>query len=170
MADTKLPGHSPALDPVVAPAGTRQAGRLYPSPQEALKAVQEDYLYWSGKVTDYSFQLSLAVIGANWAAFKSLDEILSSIWSKWSLTLVLVNVAASVVGAKVLSELHRRQVNQGEGNPDKWNQEFEAAPRKDDPWPFTDGIVRAGKLTRELKTWLPVLAGVAFVVALLVGR
>jgi hypothetical protein len=63
---------------------------LYQNPNDALKAVREDYLYWTGKLTDTSWQLSYAIIAANWAVFGSVDKLLGNLWSKLSVSLVIV--------------------------------------------------------------------------------
>lgn len=59
---------------------------LYQNPNDALKAVREDYLYWTGKLTDTSWQLSYAIIAANWAVFGSVDKLLGNLWSKLSVS------------------------------------------------------------------------------------
>jgi hypothetical protein len=65
---------------------------LYTSSADGLKAIREDYLYWTGKLTDSSFQLSLGIVAANWAAFGSVQKILSNIWAKTSLGIVIVTL------------------------------------------------------------------------------
>jgi hypothetical protein len=144
-----------------------RTGGLYASPREALSAVQGDYLYWTGKLTDSSFQLSLAVIAANWAVFGSVRGILANAWARSSLFLVLLSLAAGVLGAKWMSELHRKRVEYAEQDLDRWDREHAAALARRDPWPFTRMIELLGRWTRELKTWLPLAAGIAFIVALL---
>lgn len=47
--------------------------------KEGLADVRTDFFYWTGKLTDSSFQLSLALIGANWAAFGSFAKIVNNI-------------------------------------------------------------------------------------------
>ena len=58
---------------------------LYKDPNAAATAVKESYDYWTGKLTESSFALSLAVIGANWAVFGSVDRVLNNIWSELSI-------------------------------------------------------------------------------------
>lgn len=142
-------------------------GALYESPSEALKAVREDYLYWTEKLTDTSLQLSYAVIAANWAVFGSVDKLLSNLWSRLSMGLVVSALLLSVFGAKWMGELHRKQVDHAESDLERWDAEFKANAGKRVPWPFTNGIERLGRVTREMKAWLPLLAGMAFLIALL---
>jgi hypothetical protein len=140
---------------------------LYQSANEALKAVQDDYLYWTEKLTDTSLQLSYAVIAANWAVFGSVDKLLSNFWSRLSMGLVVSALLLSVFSAKWMGELHRKQVNHAESDLGRWGAEFKENAGKRVPWPFTSRIERLGRVTRELKAWLPLLAGMAFLIALL---
>jgi hypothetical protein len=162
--DTPTPhdDQSPRADLSV--SGTPKA--LYADAQDALKAVRDDYLYWTGKLTETSVQLSYAVLGANWAVFGSVDKILTNDWSKVSVLLIVVSLALSVFGAKVLGEKHVDRINYAEADPVRWNREFKATAGKEDPWPFTSSIESLGATTREAKTWLPLLAGASFIVAL----
>lgn len=146
-----------------------RGGALYSSSSDGLRAVREDYLYWTGRLTETSFQLSLALIAANWAVFGSVQQILGSFWAKLSLLLVVVSLGLSVVGAKWMSELHRERVDYAAENLERWEKECSAALGRRDPWPFTSKIEQVGRWMRELRLWLTVLAGVAFLVALLVG-
>jgi hypothetical protein len=154
--------------PTAEPAAIQtRASALYSSAGDGAKAVREDYLYWSGRLTETSFQLSLAVIAANWAVFGSVQKLLSNTWSKVSLVLVILSFAVSVLGAKWMSELHLRQVDHAAENIQRWESECRAALGRRDPWPFTRNIERVGRVMRELKMWLTLGAGAAFLVALL---
>lgn len=147
-------------------AAASTTGALYQSPNEALQAVREDYLYWTAKLTDTSLQLSYAVIAANWAAFGSVNELLTSVWSKLSVGLVIVGLGLSLAGAKWMGELHRTRIDYAETNGSRWKAEFTETAGKRDPWPFTRVIESLGRAMREAKTWLPLIAGVLFLIAL----
>lgn len=108
---------------------------LYATPADALKAVRDDYLYWTGRVTDTSLQLSFGVIAANWAAFGSTDSILSNFWAKSSLTAALTSLAVSLVVAAVTGTLHSQRVDYAESNLERWGAQYEATKNKRDPWP-----------------------------------
>ena len=146
-------------------AATTTAG-LYQSPNEALKAVRDDYLYWTENLTGTSLPLSYAVLAANWAVFGSVDGILTSPWSKVSVALVVVGLGLSVCGAKCMGELHRLRIDNAESDSSRWESEFKETSGKRDPWPFTKAIERLGRAMREAKTWLPLFAGMAFGIAL----
>jgi hypothetical protein len=145
-------------------------GMLHEDPAAAARAVLDAYQYWTGKLTDTSLQLSFALIAANWAAFGSVDGILKNFWSVVSLSLVLFSLGISVAGAKRMGELHCRQAKYSEADPTRWSEEFKKTRGRTDPWPFTKEIERLGRGMREAKTWLPIAAGIAFILALLIPR
>jgi hypothetical protein len=167
VVDTKLGGEPDGPVRSSAPlADTSANGVLYGSPNKALEAVREDYLYWSGRLTDTSLQLSYAVIAANWAVFGSVDGILKSFWSKLSVALVIVGLGLSLAGAKWMSELHRKRIDYAANAP-RWAGEFRDNTGKRSAWPFTSQIETLGRIFREAKTWLSLAAGLSFLVALL---
>jgi hypothetical protein len=147
-------------------AVTATAGGLYQSPIEALKAVREDYHYWTGKLTETSVQLSYALIAANWAVFGSVDKILASFWSKLSITLVVVGLGFTVAAAKGMGEILRNRIEYAEADTARWQNEFTETSGKRVAWPFTDRADSLGRWMREAKTWIPLAAGVSFLVAL----
>lgn len=154
-------------NPNIPPPDTPQDSGLYANPREALKAVKDDYHYWTGKLTESSFQLSLGVIAANWAVFSSVKGVLGNFWAKISLSLVLLCLAINLLTAKYMGELHRKRVEYAESSLDRWRKEFsETLGGQGVPWPFTEKIENLGWLTRELKAWLPILAGLFFLIAL----
>lgn len=161
------PPSSPPPAPQAPIAARTTTAALYESPRKALEAVRDDYLYWTGRVTDTSLQLSFAVIAANWAVFGSIDTILGNFWAKLSLALVIVGLGASLIAASVMGGLHARRVEYAESDAGRWQQEFENTSGKRDPWPFTSTIESVGYWQRAAKTWLPVAAGLSFFVALL---
>src|ERR1035437_7007423 len=101
VRDTRVTaGPAQSEGPTAPLAVLSTAEDLYKSPSDALKAVHKDYLYWTGKLSDTSLQLSYALIAANWAAFGSVNGILASFWSKLSVALVIIALGVSVAGAK----------------------------------------------------------------------
>ena len=93
-----------------------ETGHLYETPSDALKAVHEDYHYWTGKLTESSFELSVAVIGANWAVFGSLAGILDNLCAQASISTVIVGLGINLVGAKWLGEMHRERIAYAESD------------------------------------------------------
>ena len=59
---------------------------------------KDTYIDWTRKLSESSFQLSLAIIGANWAAFGTVDKILSNVWAKFSLIVVIADLAINLIG------------------------------------------------------------------------
>jgi hypothetical protein len=139
---------------------------LYKDPNAAAEAVTESYNYWTGKLTESSFALSLAVIGANWAVFGSIDRVRSNLWSELSLATVLASLAIGLVGAWKLGGMLRKRAFYAEADRDRWQREFDVNSGKETPWPFTKTIDNLGTLLRWTRTFLPVAGGAFFVVAL----
>lgn len=144
-----------------------RSATLYATPGDGLKAVREDYLYWTGRLTDNSLQLSFGVLAANWAVFGSVQGVLNNPWAKSSVFLVVTSLTLSLLGAKWMGELHLRRANYAAENVERWKREFAASLDRRDPWPFTAGIDRLGRGMRELRTWLPLAAGALFLGGLL---
>jgi len=141
-------------------------GNLYADPHAALKAVHQDYLYWTGKLTESSFQMSVALIGANWAVFGSLDRVLENVWSQVSIAVTIVGLGASLIGTMLMGEMHRFRVQYAEENPDRWSEEFKDTAGKIDPWPFTSAIEKLGSIIRWIRWLSPVIGGAFFIGAL----
>jgi len=139
---------------------------LYQNPNDALKAVREDYLYWTGKLTDTSWQLSYAIIAANWAVFGSVDKLLGNLWSKLSVSLVIVELGLMLLGAKRMGELHKARIEYAESDLSRWRSEFNKFAGKTHPYPYTKKIEIFAQMMRETKTWLPLIAGALFLIAL----
>jgi len=91
--------------------------------------------------------------------------LLNNVWAKLSISIAITSLTLSLLGAKVLSEVLRARANYAAKDFERWEKECEASFKSGDAWPFTKGIERLGRLMRELKTWLPIAAGVLFVVA-----
>jgi hypothetical protein len=144
----------------------KATGSLYKTPFDALKAVREDYLYWTGKLTDTSVQLSYALIAANWAVFGSIDAILHNFWSRLSLGLVVTGLVLNAVVAMWMGEMHRKVIDSAEKDAVHWKREFERTSGKRDPFPFTNVIEWLGLLSRWAKMSLPIGGGLAFLIAL----
>jgi hypothetical protein len=166
VVDTNLPSETTSMPSPNAHLSEASTEALYRSPHDALKAVREDYLYWTGKLTETSLQFAFAVLAANWAVFGSVDAILNNLWSKLSVSLVVFGLGLGVAGAKWMGELHRKRIDYAESDNSRWKKEFDDTMGKRDPWPFTTGIESLASWMREAKTWLPLLAGVFFLIAI----
>jgi hypothetical protein len=87
---TPTAGGQPSALPELQPATG-----LYGNPQEALKSIRDDYFYWTSKLTESSFVLSLALIGANWAVFGSVDKVRNNIWAELSIAAVIFSLVSA---------------------------------------------------------------------------
>jgi hypothetical protein len=139
---------------------------LYSSPQKAVESLREDYFYWTGKLTESSFALSLAVIGANWAVFGSVDKILNNIWAEFSITAVILSLVVSLIGNGWLGRLLRQRIAYAEQDQARWRKEFDENAGKSTPWPSTQKIDCWTGVFRFTKILLPVTGGAFFLIAL----
>lgn len=79
--------------------------------------------------------------------------------------MVLICLAANVIGAWRLSEALRRRVEYGESDTKRWAEEFnEASGKPNSHWPFTAAIDATGKWMRRIKALSVLLAGLLLVI------
>jgi hypothetical protein len=164
MTSAPQPPGDPAPPPLA--ADISEVPVTYKTPADALEAVRADFLYWSGKLTDTSFELSLALIAANWAVFGSVTQVLENGWAKASLFFVVLSLGINLAGSKWMSEMLRHRYEYAESGPSRWAEEFKENHGKRVSWPFTDNMEFLGRLLRECKTWLPLLSGILFLIGL----
>ena len=139
----------------------------YENSAAALKSVESEYQYWSGKLTESSFQLCIAIIAANWAVYQDVDRLRANPFAVWSICLVVATLGISLLVSKRMSEAHREQCEYAEKESEKWAQEYEAARTAPGAWPFTEEIENIGWVARVLKTLLPLVAGFLFIIGVL---
>jgi hypothetical protein len=146
-------------------------GLLYADPSEGLLAVRKDFYYWSTKLTESSFALSLAVIAANWAVFGSLTEIVRNRWSQLSIAVVILALGMNLIGYKRLIDLLRKQIRYANADRKRWDAEFARSllDGKCD-WPYTRSILDTARFFRFWRTWLPLVGGALFLVALFMSN
>jgi hypothetical protein len=149
----------PAATPQVQPTTA-----LYSSPEEAVRSLKDDYFYWTGKLTESSFALSLAVIGANWAVFGTVDKILTNIWAELSIAAVILSLIVSLIGSGWLGRLLRQRIKYAEKDQMRWQKQYENAD-KSKHWPSTKKIDSWAGTFRVAKILLPVTGGVFFLFA-----
>lgn len=134
---------------------------LFNTSFDGMSALKEDYHYWTGRVTESSFQLSIGVIAANWAVFPSVSSALNSRWALISIGFAVGGLFANLIGAAWLGELHRRRIDYAENKRVEWGKEFQNSKGDSKkPWPYTVLIQRVARVFRHLKWMFPVAAGV----------
>lgn len=141
-------------------------GWFYESPGAGLNAVKGSFDYWSGRITESSATLAIAVIAGNWAIFGSVEKILRNDWSRWSLISVILALGINLYGMRHLSEAHRKRMDWGEEHRDEWIKEFNETKGRRGAWPYTKSILFWSRLFRECRTWLPLIGGILFLIAL----
>lgn len=144
-------------------------GGLYESAIKASQAVKERYEYWTGQLTGTSFQLSVALIAANWAVFGSSDKILRNWWAAASLLIVLAGLGISLWLTRSIGEALRDRVRYAESDPTRWETEFHETRGKAEPWPYDARIDALARCLRWLKLWAPVAAGALLAIAIAMG-
>jgi hypothetical protein len=150
--------------PILAPEVTCKPNE---TPQKALEQIHGDYRVWTKNLTDSSFQLSLGLLGANWAAFQQVGDLVNNLWAKWSVILVVIGLLVNLMGALLLSEMLRRRHFYAEADLARWEREHAAAPSgPDDPWPSTKGLDEVAAKLRLAKVIFPVLSAILFLCAL----
>ena len=157
--------------PVGQPTGSAQGQpltSLYSTPEAALSSIRDDYLYFTGKLTESSFALSLAVIGANWAVFGSVDKVLNNIWAELSIAAVVLSLVISLIGNGCLGRLLHQRIEYAEQDPRRWRKEFNEIAGTSKYWPSTKRIDDWARFFRFAKILLPVIGGALFLIALFV--
>ena len=96
----------------------------YGSAAEGLQVLNQEFNYWSEKLSDRSFQLSLALIGANWAVFGSGSGIFINPWARLSIFSVILCLGINLVGTRYMSDMLRKQFDYGASDPTMWEQDF----------------------------------------------
>lgn len=163
MGSQQLPQSNAAGPP--APVGNARS--LYPTPAEATKAIQERYVYWTGKLNDVSLQLSFAVIAANWAVFKTTDGAIQNRWSKTSIAIAIVGIGANLLATWWIGNKLGDQVTYAESDLIRWESEYLSNTGRETAWPFTQKIVAVAKFVRFIRISIPIAAGCVLLIGLL---
>lgn len=142
------------------------ARSLYQTPVDATKAIQERFLYWTGKLTDTSLQLCFGVIAANWAVFKTTDDILKNHWSRASIALVILGMGCNLVATFLIGKSLSERIGYAEADLPRWQNEYSQNVGKRTPWPYSERSVMLSRIARHIRLWVPILGGATFLVAL----
>ena len=141
---------------------------LYSSATEALQKLSSEYEYWSGKLTETSLHMCYALIASNWVVFGSMNGILRSGRAKFSLVMVLLGLAANIIGAWLLSVCIRNRVAYGEGDNRRWTEEFNQFIGTESSWPFTETIDGIGRWMRAIKAIFTLAGGALLIIGAMV--
>lgn len=137
------------------------AGRIYQSAAEGQKALQSRYEYWTAKINEHSFQVSISLIAANWAVHSS--SVSGSVLAVFSIAFALLTLLLSLGGALGMSLLHYSAFYDSVKNNSKWNERWKDAERNQaSPWPFTHGIISLGIWIAWLKVIIPCVSAILF--------
>ena len=122
---------------------------------------------WSASISNYGMQAAYSVIAANWAVFGSSNAILTNSWSKTSMTIVVTFIGVNLFLTLWMTRLYRQRVEYADEDKGRWKSEFGDGENMPSAWPYTSAIELLGTVIRLLKTWAPIIAGIAFVLGLL---
>jgi hypothetical protein len=148
------------------PTSSAPQGGLFENPTAASADVREYYKGWTSRLTDRSFELSMALIAANWAVFGSLNQLMQNAYARASVAVVIGGLLLGLVGSWCMGEMLREQINYAESNAARWADEWEKTKGRKNPWPYTKDIDRLGSLLRIVRTFIPIVGGVLFFVGL----
>jgi hypothetical protein len=139
--------------------------RRYSSAAEGLKALEDSYNYWTGKITDLAFQSSLTLIAADWALISGLHPSrCARNFLIVSTTVALASLLVGLWGARQMAYLHRKQFQFAESHRAAWQKEWELSETTASQWPYTQEIENSGAKWATAKFSLLVLAGVTFAI------
>lgn len=139
--------------------------RQYSSAAEGRKALQKDYNYWTGRITDLVFQSSLAMIAANWALISGLHPArFARSFMIVSTVLAMVSLFVGLWGARRMANLHYKQYLFAEQHRKIWQEQWEQSETIESKWPYTQEIEDSGSQFSAAKFWLLLLSGIAFAV------
>lgn len=138
--------------------------RRYSSAAEGLKALEESYNYWTGRITDLTFQTSLALIAANWALISGLHlNPFARNCMILSIGIAVIYLLTGLGGAWWMAKLHRDQFVSAEENREIWQSEWLQAEKADSKWPYTEVIEICGKRFSNSKVILLLISGAVLV-------
>jgi hypothetical protein len=144
----------------------KKSGGAYKDGQEALLELKESFNDWTGALSDRAVQLSYALLAANWAVFATTDRLLANRWAVASFALVVVFLVVNLLITRIYAEKIRARFRHAEKNRKQWEKDCERTRGEDDPWPYTKETDNWSRGLREVRTWLPLLAGLAFLIAI----
>jgi hypothetical protein len=143
--------------------------RRFTNAGEAHTELVNAFNQWSSFLTTRSIEAALGIIAVNWAVYGSTEKILSNQYAKWSLITVIVFLGLNLLGTYWMAHLSRWRCRYADENRERWNREFNEASKKGSDWPYTPLIHGVGFALRELKVWVPILAGILFLMSLFPG-
>lgn len=152
------------------PDGESLNQRRYVTAAEGQRQLESEYIYWTGKITDHSFQASIALIAANWAVHSGANSsVISNGWAVASIVVALLAILTSLGGALWMARLHYDIFYEAERDKTRWQKRWEASERIESEWPYSDCIKTSGKWLARCKVWLPLSSGLLFVIGAVSG-
>ena len=139
--------------------------RRFKNADEVTGQLNQDFNDWCSILTTHSLQASYAIIGANWAVHGTASNILDNSFSKFSMLLIIVFLVLNIFANSWMIHLHHRRFIYAEENTNRWKVEFNQSKGKR-YWPYTKLIENLGVVHRFLKTFIPIIAALLFILSL----
>lgn len=135
---------------------------------KCIEKIDDAYNYWSGKISELSVVLSLALIAANWAV-QGTGGMSTHLLPRLSVLFALLTILFSLVLAERMAVFHDKQHEVYESDKVKWREAAENSLNSNNvnPWPFTRKIELLGFWGIKVKTYLPILSGIFFVITVI---
>ncbi len=149
------------------PENPREGILEFDSAGEGLKRLREDFHYWTERRTTLCLQLWLALIGANWAVFKSVDRLFGNVWAVASIGIATLGVGIDLWHAHRMGELHRKAIDAANAKPDVWQDRWRRGwGDSNEKWPFTNEIEWTGKWFGSVRFYATLIGWGLFFLAL----
>ena len=111
-------------------------------------------------------QAAYSIIAANWAVYGGANEILSNLFAKTSMAIVVTFIGLNLFFTGWMTILYEDRNVYANSDKERWEREFANETNSGSSWPYTDSIQNLWAFMRFLKISAPILAGVIFVVGL----
>ena len=148
----------------------QKINRRFTNAGEATSELFTSFGAWSSNLAAWSMQLAYAVIAANWAAHGNTTNILHNWAAKSSMAVAVGFLALHLLLTGWMTWRYGKRLDYADANKARWEKEFETSAKEPSPWPYTGFIEGLGTFIRLLRIWLPLAAGLLFILSLVVGR
>ena len=148
---------------------TGVVSRRFDKAGDATKELFDGFNKWSATVSNYGLHMAYAVIAANWAVYGDAQAILSNLWAKFSVAIVVSFLGLNLLCAWLMTWQYAKRCEYADEDKARWSREFNSEYTSSSAWPYTKFIEGLGDFIRLLKAWAPIIAGIVFILGLFFG-
>ena len=143
--------------------GAPAAVRIYQSAADGQRVLQSRYEYWTAKINDHSFNVSVSLIAANGAVYS--PRVSTSVSATSSIALARLTLLLSLGGALRMSLRHYSACYGSVNEQGEWARRWkDAETNKASPWPFTHDIISLGVCMAWSKVVMPCASTIFFLI------